>query len=112
MTTAARARGKFALVFVLRLGPNAGNAARLAMARDSPVGFKRAEFKLVEMHNFPAAAVVAFEKHARHGFRGISNRGKFDSPKIHRGIYYLDPVEEAFLLPSKLADDSRIAAPV
>src|SRR5580700_3037844 len=102
MAPAARARGKFTFIFVLRLRPNAGHAARLAMARNSPVGFKRPEFKLVEMHNFTAAAVVAFKKHARHGFSRIGNRGKFDSPKIYCGVYYLDPVEEPFLLPPEL----------
>ena len=50
------------------------------MARDAAIGFKRAQLEFVEVHDFAAAAIAAFEQHARDGFGGFGDRREIRLP--------------------------------
>ena len=79
------------------------------MARDSAIRFKRAQLQLVQVHDFAAAAVAAFEQHARDGFGGFGNHGNRTDHRSMDGFGHLDAVKVAVLLPTELADHADLA---
>src|SRR5271169_5411550 len=95
-----------------RLRPNARHAASFAMPRDASIGFESAELKLIQVSHFARPAVIAFEQHSRHSFRGIRDGGKFHSPQIGPGIEYLDAIEVAFFFTSELSHHPDVALPL
>ena len=111
-TAASGACGEFFFAFVRRLRPDAGHAARPAIARDTTGALEAAQFELVEVNDFAGAAISAFKQHARDSFLRFRDVRKFDGPDVVFGLENFHPVDEAFFLTTKLADDADMTLAV
>src|SRR3984885_16100241 len=95
-----------------RWRPDAGDGARLAIARDPTGALEAAQFELVEVNDFAGAAISAFKQHTRDSVLRFRDVRKFDSPDVVFGLENFHAVDVAFFLTTELADDADMTLAV